>query len=49
MLDYSKISSGKRSVIWRGAFTLMLINVEKQLDVGFLAQKMALALESAVR
>lgn len=49
MLDYSKISAGKRSVIWRGAFTLMLINVEKQLDVGFLAQKMALALESAIR
>ena len=49
MLDVTRISFSKRSVVWCGAFTLMLIYAEKQLDVGFLADKMASALDSAVR
>ena len=49
MLDIARISFSKRSVVWCGAFTLMLIYSEKQMDIGFLADKMASALDSAVR
>ena len=49
MLDIARISFSKRSVVWCGAFTLMLIYTEKQMDVGFLADKMASALDNAVR
>ncbi|KAL5010539.1 hypothetical protein ScPMuIL_012844 [Solemya velum] len=41
MLDLSCLATGKRSVIWKGAFALMMVHVEKSLDIGFLAEKMA--------
>ncbi|XP_053397350.1 protein MMS22-like isoform X2 [Mercenaria mercenaria] len=48
MLDVQSITFAKRSVVWRGAFTLMLVYVERNMDVGFLADRMMAAFDNAV-
>lgn len=49
MLEFSKLSFARRSVVWRGAHSVMLLYVHRDLDISFLAEKMALTFNSAVR
>ena len=49
MLDINSITFAKRSVVWRGAFTLMLVYVDRNIDISFLADRLAAAFTSVVR
>ncbi|XP_060567451.1 protein MMS22-like isoform X4 [Ruditapes philippinarum] len=48
MLDINSITFARRSVVWRGAFTLMLVYVDKQIDIGFLADRLVAAFTNVV-
>ncbi|KAL4233050.1 Protein MMS22-like [Mactra antiquata] len=48
MLDINAITYAKRCVIWRGAFTLMLVYVSQDMDISFLADKMSSTFEHVV-
>lgn len=49
MLEFRRLSFARRSVVWRGALSVMLLYVHRDLDISFLAEKMALTLNTAVR
>jgi len=49
MLDFNNLSFARRTVVWQGALTLMLLYVSKELDMSLLADKMASTFQAAVR